>query len=467
MVMATAGSPDNKSIFITVSDTTKTQRKVASGGGGSDGGTTESKEGTKQEKRDKDNKKSLTKLVGIELSLGAMLKQSQIFTGFLGSTFQLIGAFVDILFAPLAPFLFKMVEVIAKYIPIIGQWSKAAVDWLKVAVSDLARLYEKLSGTPITPEEFVAKGFKFISLQGFAMMLGQKFAAALKPGFNWGDTFADFFKESDLVKHIGDVFNESENIQNLKGAFKTLLKTIMKGWMGKFIKALKGFGWVAILIGTVASGYDILTALQEGRVGEAIVEFAWFLISVGIPIAVAFIFGGFWVLLASIIVAAAYMAYEFLIPQSWRDSVNEFFENLYYEIAYELEGIFGSDKEFWTRMGNLTTILVETLKWATGFKILEIVIARINEQWITQINDWARLVAESIINGMVLLVNGILDKLDPTGLTKSIGGRVPMQDLSDWHLLDFEPQSFAIYDTLPPGGIQPMTWEERQATKGQ
>ena len=82
------------------------QMKVASGGGrekGSDGGN-----GDKEKKEEKNQATSLKKLAGIDISIAAMLKQSQIFTGFLGSVFQLIGMLVDVILAPLAPYLFKI-----------------------------------------------------------------------------------------------------------------------------------------------------------------------------------------------------------------------------------------------------------------------------------------------------------------------------------------------------------------------
>ena len=45
----------------------------------------------------------LKKMAGIDLGIGALLKQSQIFTGYLGNIFAIVGALIDTILAPLAP----------------------------------------------------------------------------------------------------------------------------------------------------------------------------------------------------------------------------------------------------------------------------------------------------------------------------------------------------------------------------
>ena len=80
-------------------------------------------------------------VLGINLSLGAILKQSQIFTGVMGSLFQILGAFVDIALAPLMPLfarglqalagkipaMFELVDKVETYIKSI--WAEAGGDW--------------------------------------------------------------------------------------------------------------------------------------------------------------------------------------------------------------------------------------------------------------------------------------------------------------------------------------------------
>ena len=59
-------------------------------------------------------------MLGINFSLGAILKQSQIFTGIMGSLFQILGAVVDVFMAPLVPFFIPLMQKISKEIMPVG-----------------------------------------------------------------------------------------------------------------------------------------------------------------------------------------------------------------------------------------------------------------------------------------------------------------------------------------------------------
>jgi hypothetical protein len=60
----------------------------------------------------------LTGVLGIQVSFAAMLRQSQIATGFLGAVFQVLGAILDSFLLAFAPQLFAIVEHLARLIPI-------------------------------------------------------------------------------------------------------------------------------------------------------------------------------------------------------------------------------------------------------------------------------------------------------------------------------------------------------------
>ena len=69
-------------------------------------------------------------LAGVSLSVGSLLKQSQLFTGIMGSLFQVIGAFVDVLLAPFMPYLAKVIGMLAEQIPKVAAFSQKVHDWL-------------------------------------------------------------------------------------------------------------------------------------------------------------------------------------------------------------------------------------------------------------------------------------------------------------------------------------------------
>lgn len=78
-----------------------------------------------------------TGIVGINLSVASILRQSQIFTATVGAFFQILGAFVDATLAPLMPGIMKglswMADNLPKYARVVEtvfQWIIDKWDWL-------------------------------------------------------------------------------------------------------------------------------------------------------------------------------------------------------------------------------------------------------------------------------------------------------------------------------------------------
>ena len=70
------------------------------------------------------------KQMGIEVSLKSMLKQSQIFTSYVGSLFQIFGAMVDVMLAPLMPILIPAMQWLASKVPVVAEWAQRKIDRL-------------------------------------------------------------------------------------------------------------------------------------------------------------------------------------------------------------------------------------------------------------------------------------------------------------------------------------------------
>ena len=68
--------------------------------------------------------------LGLNFSVGAILKQSQVFTGTVGALFQILGAMVDVFLMPLVPYMLPMIKLVAKAIPIVRSASQATVDFI-------------------------------------------------------------------------------------------------------------------------------------------------------------------------------------------------------------------------------------------------------------------------------------------------------------------------------------------------
>lgn len=82
------------------------------------------------------------KKMGIQMGLSGILKQSQIFTSTVGSLFQLLGAFVDVILAPFVPMFIPAMRWLARQLPGVAkaaQWTAdkiskgvgAAFGWIK------------------------------------------------------------------------------------------------------------------------------------------------------------------------------------------------------------------------------------------------------------------------------------------------------------------------------------------------
>ena len=69
----------------------------------------------------------LMKSTGIQFNLASILKQSQIFTGTIGSVFQIIGALVDVILAPFLPILVPAIRLLGRMIPHIHKLMQSVV----------------------------------------------------------------------------------------------------------------------------------------------------------------------------------------------------------------------------------------------------------------------------------------------------------------------------------------------------
>ena len=107
---------------------------IGGGGGGSapaaPGGGASKKMAKYLQGIQQSTRKSLGATLGIKLGTASILKQSQVFTGFIGTIFQLMGALVDVILAPFLPILIPGIKLIAKMIPYVSQYAQNIFDFL-------------------------------------------------------------------------------------------------------------------------------------------------------------------------------------------------------------------------------------------------------------------------------------------------------------------------------------------------
>lgn len=73
--------------------------------------------------------KGLAKKMGINVGISSILKQSQIFTGTIGSMFQILGALVDVILAPFLPIIVPIIRLMGNMIPIIHKTIQGILNW--------------------------------------------------------------------------------------------------------------------------------------------------------------------------------------------------------------------------------------------------------------------------------------------------------------------------------------------------
>ena len=105
-----------------------------------------------------DGAKAASKMSGVSFGISSMLKQSQIFTGVVGSIFQLIGAMIDIALLPLIP-------VVTPIIKAMGSVLKVQAGAMRDPGGSLMKVLKMLPfiGLVITGLELVKTAITYIS----------------------------------------------------------------------------------------------------------------------------------------------------------------------------------------------------------------------------------------------------------------------------------------------------------------
>lgn len=87
------------------------------------------------------------KTLGIQMGLAGILKQSQVFTSTVGAFFQIFGAMVDVMLAPLVkPVLMPVMRWMARQIPTMGRLSKAIFGFLGGTIMGIVGIIQKIWG---------------------------------------------------------------------------------------------------------------------------------------------------------------------------------------------------------------------------------------------------------------------------------------------------------------------------------
>lgn len=237
-----------------------------SSGGGGGGAAQDKKEG--KDPAAEDSKKGLAKVgdrlkgaatffkknLGLQFGMSSMLKQSQVFTSFIGVIFQLMGALIDVILAPLLPLFFPVIRLIGASIPYVQKFMEATAEWIKQGLNKLLGWYDKAKNWLQTkvdewteawkagPKEFAIAMWTFVS--GGLTWVWNKIINTALPWI-W-----------DQIKGLGD-------------AIWSFLSSAAGRIFGFFIQAYVMFGIIktkvnAILSWVIKMGWNLVKGIAKG-----------------------------------------------------------------------------------------------------------------------------------------------------------------------------------------------------------
>ena len=132
------------------------------------------------------------KTLGIQMGLAGILKQSQVFTSTVGAFFQIFGAMVDVMLAPLVkPVLMPVMRWMARQIPTMGRLSKAIFGFLGGTIMGIVGIIQKIWGaiTKVFSKDFWTDKIDWIK-DFFTKDLPGAFVKVIKGAFS-----LNFWKE--------------------------------------------------------------------------------------------------------------------------------------------------------------------------------------------------------------------------------------------------------------------------------
>jgi hypothetical protein len=200
--------------------------------------------------------KTLMQLIGIQFTMAALLKNSQIFTGTIGAVFSLLGGFIDITLSPFMPLFGAALGYLAGKFPAYNNFIQGFIprvfEIIRGIGSGIANVYSA-----------VAQGFRPI------MSLFDKDGISLDGRL----------RLSDIITGLGSavlgagIFNALRT--GAKGIVSSTVGSLMQGTIGKLHRFLKGVTFISLFF----SGLNIVGIFQESGLEAGIKALGDFVIT--------------------------------------------------------------------------------------------------------------------------------------------------------------------------------------------
>ena len=238
---------------------------IANGGGGGAAAPTPEKGGGafgkkvagELKKGNSGQKKGLGATLGIKFGIASLLKQSQVFTGFIGTIFQLMGALVDVILAPFLPILIPGIRLIASLIPYVSKYAQAIYDFLDRTIFAWFRSFPLSDNVKEGVKKALSAilvGVVFLKFTGMWNVFKSLVSTFIgKP--IWG-LLKKMFPQIDnlMTKFAGKTFSEI-----IQMAGKAAIRAVVSPWWDSFVTK------IGLLTDFVAAPFKLLwAALKTG-----------------------------------------------------------------------------------------------------------------------------------------------------------------------------------------------------------
>jgi hypothetical protein len=186
----------------------------------------------------------LSGVLGIQVTFAAMLRQSQIATGFLGAMFQVLGALLDSFLLAFAPMLFKMVQDLARLLPAARELGQTIANEF-IGVWDIVSIL----GERVMPVlegiwEWIQRAYRFVSELNPLIKRLLVYAVILPRLLN-------FFGGGMFYKGLGSVIGKVVLWAILKSKAKEAVSGLAKG-AGQMLMAIPHARIIAIALAVTA-----------------------------------------------------------------------------------------------------------------------------------------------------------------------------------------------------------------------
>jgi len=200
------------------------------------------------------------KSAGIQFGVASLLKQSQLFTSFAGSLFQIVGGMVDLMLAPLMPIFIPVLKFLAKMMPGVRATASAIANWLIMVGSAIGSWWKDNAPSWLQGGD----GTQIAQVLGgvLTVLMFTKFTGIWK--------FAKWFLKLKVGQEVAEAGAKAAVKTAAKTGARTVGQSIKSGiwrfikWIGSGFKAiLYKIPGVKLLVGKVKDAFILLKGFKE------------------------------------------------------------------------------------------------------------------------------------------------------------------------------------------------------------